>query len=498
MEVIFGGILTGIGLIMFLARKEQAEEKLYKSKLQKPFVRAGFYLYKKILIISVNYPKYGRTFLELLHAPGVRKDLQILEPGENVQNLQSAYYVQKISMLLMFLFLGNMFAIFLSFHSRMDGMLADGMYIRRKAYGEGSIQKELFAEAKEHGWQKRIVLELGEQQYTEKELNQLYEEAALELKTMILGENERLSEITRPLYLPERLEGYPFSIEWESSDYELVDNNGFIQKETISPQGEPGKVKAVFSYYEYERECSFDFTVYSEPLQGQQAWEYELEKQTERKEAESRYDRLYELPPEAAGEEIIWREPKKNQGFMVFCLTISAALLIFVMQDKDLHKKTELRNQKMMLEYPTLISKLTLYLGAGMTVSGAWKKMALEYKERKKKTGIRNYAYEQMLLTSHEIDSGVSQSAAYEQFGKRCGLQPYMKLGTLLAQNLKKGNSTLVMQLREEAASALTERKNNARKAGEEAGTKLLLPMMLMLGIVMVLILIPAFLSFSV
>ena len=42
--------------------------------------------------------------------------------------------------------------------------------------------------------------------------------------------------------------------------------------------------------------------------------------------------------------------------------------------------------------------------------------------------------------------------------------------------------------MRTEAYRAQTERQNSIRKKGEEAGTKLLLPMTIMLGIVMVLI----------
>ena len=42
------------------------------------------------------------------------------------------------------------------------------------------------------------------------------------------------------------------------------------------------------------------------------------------------------------------------------------------------------------------------------------------------------------------------------------------------------------------------ERKGLAKKLGEEAGTKLLLPMMMMLCIVMVIIMIPAYFSFMV
>ncbi len=50
--------------------------------------------------------------------------------------------------------------------------------------------------------------------------------------------------------------------------------------------------------------------------------------------------------------------------------------------------------------------------------------------------------------------------------------------------------------LEQEAAASFTEPKNNPRKLGEKAGTRLLFPMLLMLGIVLVILMVPAFLSF--
>ena len=50
--------------------------------------------------------------------------------------------------------------------------------------------------------------------------------------------------------------------------------------------------------------------------------------------------------------------------------------------------------------------------------------------------------------------------------------------------------------LEREAESAFEERKRNARVQGEEAATKLLIPMALMLLIVLVLLIVPACMSF--
>ncbi len=49
--------------------------------------------------------------------------------------------------------------------------------------------------------------------------------------------------------------------------------------------------------------------------------------------------------------------------------------------------------------------------------------------------------------------------------------------------------------LRMEAIQAFEERKARAKRLGEEAGTKLLAPMFLMLAVVLVIVIVPAFLS---
>ena len=85
---------------------------------------------------------------------------------------------------------------------------------------------------------------------------------------------------------------------------------------------------------------------------------------------------------------------------------------------------------------------------------------------------------------------------AYERFGIRCNLVEYRTLSTLLIQNLKKGSSRFLPSLEEECRQAFQERKRRALIAGEEAGTKLLAPMILMLLVVLMILMVPSFLSF--
>ena len=161
--------------------------------------------------------------------------------------------------------------------------------------------------------------------------------------------------------------------------------------------------------------------------------------------------------------------------------------------DSRVHARAEDRKNQLMLDYPDLMWKMTMLLGAGLTIKGTFQRMAKQYYRDRRKL---RYVYEEVLYTCREMESGVSEAEAYERFGRRFGLPEYIQLGSVLSQNLKKGARGLTALLEEEALSSMTERKNNARKLGEKAGTKLLFPMILMLGIVMVILMVPAFLAF--
>ena len=100
--------------------------------------------------------------------------------------------------------------------------------------------------------------------------------------------------------------------------------------------------------------------------------------------------------------------------------------------------------------------------------------------------------------TFNEMQNGIPELECYERFAKRCDLMPYIKLGALLAQNLKKGTKGLWLQLEMEAHQSMNDRKNQIKKLGEEAGTKLLLPMLIMLIVVLLIVIVPAFLSIQI
>ena len=103
-----------------------------------------------------------------------------------------------------------------------------------------------------------------------------------------------------------------------------------------------------------------------------------------------------------------------------------------------------------------------------------------------------------MAMTLREMNYGISEIKAYENFGKRCGSQNYMRLAELLIQQVKRGARGMNQLLMQEVTESEIIWRENSRKKAEEAGTKLLLPMVLLMTVVFAVLMIPAFLSISV
>lgn len=178
-------------------------------------------------------------------------------------------------------------------------------------------------------------------------------------------------------------------------------------------------------------------------------------------------------------------------------MSILILILLWLLGKQRGKELQDQRKEELLLDYPELVNKLTLFLGAGMTVKRAWRKIIQDYEVSLKDQAPR-YVYEEMKLTLREIESGVPETESYENFGRRCNLPCYLKLGALLSQNLRKGVKGLGEMLHIESLQAFEERKARAKRKGEEAGTKLLLPMFLMLAIVLVIVIMPAFLTLQI
>ena len=176
-------------------------------------------------------------------------------------------------------------------------------------------------------------------------------------------------------------------------------------------------------------------------------------------------------------------------SFLIFAAGFEA--LIFYFTDKQIETKVKNRRRSMQLEFPVFLNKLTLLINAGMTVSAAIRKII---RENKKDCPL----YEELLKATNEIDAGKSEVSSYEDFAARCRLQEAAMFVTALVQNIRKGNSELVSILSIQSNTCWENRKNIARKLGEEASTKLVLPMMIIFVAIIIMVMTPAIMQIQI
>lgn len=170
---------------------------------------------------------------------------------------------------------------------------------------------------------------------------------------------------------------------------------------------------------------------------------------------------------------------------MFLIASIAAFVGMQLIADKELRDKIEKRRISLQMEFPDFINKLTLLVNAGMTISKAWEKIVTD---NKRNTPL----YNEMTIALGEIRSGKPEAIAYEEFGRRCKVKEIIKFVSVIILNLKKGGAEVVPVLKAQGIECWEMRKNVAKRLGEEASSKLLLPMSIMLVGIMIIVILPA------
>ena len=276
-----------------------------------------------------------------------------------------------------------------------------------------------------------------------------------------------------------------------------MDSFGIVHNEEIPEEGKQVWLMARVTDGHYEDRYEFKVTVYPASLTQEEKLAANFLQWIDQMDAKQLTEDRLLLPSVYEGNRLTYFQSEKADYRVLPVLGILLAALLHLKEELDKKSQAKIREQQLLFDYSEVVSKLVVYIGAGLTVRGAWERIAAGYKEAVKQ-GKRNVrpAYEEMVKTAGQIGSGQSEGRAYSEFGRRCGLQAYIKLSALLEQSQKNGSRQLRQALELEMVSAFEQRKNLAKKLGEEAGTKLLLPLFMMLGVVMVMIVVPAFLAF--
>ncbi len=391
---------------------------------------------------------------------------------------------------------GVLFYLLLTYVAAPAGPVGKNGMIPRDGYGGEAQTYEMLIEAEDKGETKElpVTISVAPRSYSKEEAEKVFEVVMSEMEGVIRGENPSLMEVSHDLNLPKSLDEYGIRLRWSSSNPEILDASGRLKGDM-----EAEKSMSLFVQLSADEfKADYEIAVRLIPVEKseEEAFLTGLLSEIQKRNSEQKYAEQLQLPSEYEGRSLRYRTEEGSGYEILPFLGILLAVIWPARKQSEQRKREKEREQELLLDYAELVSKLMILTGAGMTLRNVWEHMVLDYESGLEQgKGKPRAAYEEMRYTWYQIKNGVSESQAYQDFGRRCRLQPYLKLSSLLEQNRRTGTKDLRRLLQNEMADAFELRKNLARRMGEEAGTKLLMPLFLMLGIIMIMIMVPAMMT---
>ena len=373
----------------------------------------------------------------------------------------------------------------------------NGNSIKRAAPGEADKNYELSVGGISDS-DEAISIKVSSREYSETEAAEQFGRLMEELSVHITGSNESLDRIVTDMILPKHINGFNgITLSWFPEDTELIAYDGTVDNLELK-ESRKTKLNVRLMAGGYSDEFSIPVTVYPADSMNSEDVKRQLEEMIKKEDAaQIASDRLV-LPESINGHVLNYEERHDNSWVSIIAAGLIAAFLLGLKPEQTRRKREKERETELLLGYSEMVSKLMVYMGAGLAVRNAWIRIAENY-NRELSSGMteKSIVYDEMLQTAGELKRGVSETKAYADFAKRCPQKCYIKLISLLEQELKTGDPRVKAAMEIEMNDAFEQRKNMAKRVGEEPGTKLMLPLMLSLITVLIIVAVPAMMTLA-
>ncbi|MBQ7149228.1 MAG: type II secretion system F family protein [Pseudobutyrivibrio sp.] len=367
--------------------------------------------------------------------------------------------------------------------------------IERNSAGEGALSEELVLEFLDN--KQEMTVEVSDRRLSKKELKEAFDQAVSEINDTYLGQNDSAENVCYDLDLRSSYVDGLINAQWKFDQYGIVSSEGKLQQEEIPEEGIVVNMTAVLSYEEEESLYSFSVVVNQKGLDTLDGQLDAISREIKAKDQSSRTKSKFKLPDEVASMNLIWKKKMNYRGLQLIILGLLAVAGIQIGRKQDDKKVAAALAKEKEQDYPIIMSQLSILMGAGMSFRKALERITAKYVLSLKNGAPQRAGFDEMLKTYRKMADGRSEIQALEELGKSCESKEYRKLSMMLIQNLRKGSKDLLDSLEKEEKYAFEMRKQRAIRAGEEASTKLLVPMAGMLFIVIVILVVPAIMQMN-
>ena len=386
------------------------------------------------------------------------------------------------------LLVGLGITIALGINTWQERKLTNGYELLKNDQEEGDYEEHLIARVGEEKIPLAVLVK--ERALTEKEAKEEILKAREMLPAYLMGENESLKNVTTDLNFITRVPDTYVEVQWVERGSEFFSYDGEIKENLELLEMVELKVSAILSCQGISEDYETTITLMPKSLKVSEALLNQIEKQQEEKPE----NEVLILPDTYEGKTVTWKKVPDYTFLWIFVLTVLSVLLLKLGQKRDVEEEKKKRLERLEREYAQIVSKFTMLLSAGLSVRNAWERIVLLYR---RKEDTQNIVFQELNWGLMQMQKGVPELEVYEVFGIRTGLVHYKKMMAIFISDRKRGSVNLLDAMNQEMLLAWEEKKRKTRQHGEKIGTKLLIPMMGMLGIVFVIILVPAFLSFE-
>ena len=132
------------------------------------------------------------------------------------------------------------------------------------------------------------------------------------------------------------------------------------------------------------------------------------------------------LPKEIMGHHIHFSEKKNFRYLLIPLLGLFACFLLPLQALEQQKTRQKSRLSSLTLDYAELVSKLVVYLGAGLAIRNSFSEIAKHYNYLVKNCHQESHPlYEELNTLLNQLASNVGEGEAYLNFSKRIALKPY-------------------------------------------------------------------------
>ena len=212
-----------------------------------------------------------------------------------------------------------------------------------------------------------LEVQISPRQYKPEEARALYQRILEELPGRILGENASLSQVEHDLELIREIPKYGVSLKWESSRPEFVDSYGRVNRQGMGEEKEEVWLRVELTDSHTSETYQLQAWVLPETTTPQENALLQLKERLKEEDYAQRYSPVLKLPEELEGKALAYRSLQEPVFASIAFLGVAAALMLVVKERSDREREIKERKNQLLLDYPELLSKMMIFLGAGMT-----------------------------------------------------------------------------------------------------------------------------------